>query len=182
MTKTNKLNLHQLPWPAKILQSLPPETQVEMKVTLSYFIEPNPGVRGWKYKYLYASHGLRFEVRRSLESLENFKQRINRQARDKEYSSSTVSDNGWILGSNLHGLGSVHSDTWQGSATELAQRGYIAVFPVTGWWKERPSFERWNKQARYTLVVSITTPNVETDIYTEVVNQINIDSLVKIPA
>jgi len=170
--KTNQLNLHQLPWPTDVLQSLPPETQVEMKVTLSYFIEPNPGVRGWKYKYLYASHGLRFEVRRSLETLEQFQQRINQQARDEEYNNSTVSDNGWILGSKLRSLGSVHSDIWRGSAAELAQRGYIAVYPVAGWWKERPNLERWHKQARYALIVSITTPNVETDIYTAVVNQI----------
>lgn len=178
--KTNQLNLHQLPWPTDVLQSLPSETQVEMKVTLSYFIEPNPGVRGWKYKYLYASHGLRFEVCRPLETPEQFQQRINQQARDEEYSSSAVSDNGWILGSKLRNFGSVHSDTWRGSAAELAQRGYIAVYPISGWWKERPNLERWHKQARYALIVSITTPNIETDIYTAVANQIQVNVAVDV--
>jgi len=179
--QTNQLNLHKLPWPTDILLSLPLETQVEMKVTLSYFIEPNPSSRGHNYKYLYASHGLRFEVRRPLETLEQFQQRINQQApRDKENSHSTVSDNGWLLGSNLRGLGSVHSDTWQGTAAELAQRGYIAVYPIAGWWKERPNLERWHKQARYALIVSITTPNIETDIYTAVVNQIQVNVTVDI--
>lgn len=178
--KTNQLNLHKLPWPIDVLQSLPPATQVEMKVTLSYFIEPNPSSRGHKHKYLYASHGLRFEVRRPLETPEQFQQRINQQARDAEYNSSAVSDNGWILGSKLRNFGSVHSDTWQGSAAELAQRGYIAVYPVSGWWKERPNLERWHKQARYALIVSITTPNVQTDIYTVVANQIQVNVLIDV--
>jgi hypothetical protein len=178
--KTNQLNLHQLPWPTDVLLSLPLETQVEMKVTLSYFIEPNPGVRGWKYKYLYASHGLRFEVCRRSETPEQFQQRINQQERDEEYANLTTSDNGWILGSKLRNFGSVHSDTWQGAAADLAQRGFIAVFPVAGWWKERPNLERWHKQARYALIVSITTPNVETDIYTAVANQVQINLSVEI--
>jgi hypothetical protein len=33
--KTRDINLHALPWPTEVLQSLPEETQVEMKVTLS---------------------------------------------------------------------------------------------------------------------------------------------------
>lgn len=39
------MHLHRLPWPLKELESLG-ETQVEMRVTLSYFIEPNPSERG----------------------------------------------------------------------------------------------------------------------------------------
>jgi hypothetical protein len=171
--KTRDINLHNLPWPSEILQGLPPDTQVEMKVTLSYFIEPNPGSRGWVNKFRYASHGLRFDVRKSLESIDQFKQRINKNARDEAYQRQSISDaEEWQLGSNLRGLGSVHSDTWTGLASALAEKGYIAVYPVIGWWKERPKFERWGNQARYALVVSIKTPEVETDIYTAVKNQI----------
>ena len=171
--KTRDINLHNLPWPTEVLQSLPPETQVEMKVTLSYFIEPNPGSRGWINKFRYASHGLRFDVRRSLETQKDFEKRINQQARDEEYQSQSTSDSEkWLLGSQLRGLGSIHSDTWAGSATELAEKGSVAVYPVIGWWKERANFERWGKQARYSLVVSIKAPEIETDIYTAVKSQI----------
>jgi len=171
--KTRDINLHKLPWPSEVLQSLPADTQVEMKVTLSYFIEPNPGSRGWTNKYRYASHGLRFDVRKSLEPIEQFKQRINQYARDEEYQNQSISDSDeWLLGGNLRGLGSVHSDTWTGSASALAEKGFVAVYPVIGWWKERANFERWGRQARYSLVVSIKTPEVETDIYTAVENQI----------
>jgi len=92
---------------------------------------------------------------------------------DEEYQSQSISDSDeWLLGGKLRGLGSVHSDTWTGSASALAEKGFVAVYPVIGWWKERANFERWGKQARYALVVSIKTPEVETDIYTEIKNQI----------
>lgn len=172
--KTRDINLHTLPWPTDVLHNLPPNTQVEMKVTLSYFIEPNPGERGWVNKYRYASHGLRFDVRRSLETLTDFKQRINQKARDEEhaYNGATPDSGQWLLGEKLRSLGSVHSDTWTGTAAELAERGYIAVYPVLGWWKERANLQRWGKSARYALIVGIKTPSVETDIYTAIENQI----------
>ena len=40
--KTRHMNLHQFPWPRTELEQLG-ETQVELRVTLSYYIEPNPG-------------------------------------------------------------------------------------------------------------------------------------------
>ena len=179
--KTRDINIHSLPWPAEALRAIPENTQVEMKVTLSYFVEPNPGQRGWVNKYRYASHGLRFDVRRPLENLEAFRQRINRQARDEEAGPArqSVGESGkWALGEKLRSLGSIHSDTWYGTAAELAARGYIAIYPVLGWWKERANLQRWGKSARYALVVSIKTPGVETDIYTPVVNQIAAQVLV----
>src|SRR5256885_8145814 len=38
---------------------------VEMRVTLSFFVEPNPSRRGWQSKFRYQSHGLRFADRKS---------------------------------------------------------------------------------------------------------------------
>ena len=38
-----------------------------MRVTLSYFIEPNPSQRG-NSRYRYQSHGLRFDVKRPTET------------------------------------------------------------------------------------------------------------------
>ncbi|MCK5230585.1 MAG: S8 family serine peptidase, partial [Desulfobulbaceae bacterium] len=148
-TETRDLNLHAIPWPVDTLQELS-DTPVKMRVTLSYFIEPNPARRGWGRKYSYSSHGLRFEVKRPLESLDDFRQRINKAARDEETgrSTATPSDANWTLGSNLRKLGSIHSDTWSGTAAELAERGHISIFPVMGWWKETPRHERWGSRAR----------------------------------
>lgn len=39
---TNDMHLRELPWPREALASLPGDTLVEMRTTLSYFIEPKP--------------------------------------------------------------------------------------------------------------------------------------------
>ncbi|MEB3217002.1 MAG: S8 family peptidase [Nostocales cyanobacterium 94392] len=172
--KTKEMNLHVLPWPKKELEKLR-EAKVEMRVTLSYFIEPNPGERGWQRKHSYASHGLRFGVKRSLETLDDFRKRINKEAREvEENSTSTTSnDNGWFLGAKIWNRGSIHSDIWRGTGAELAQKDAIGIHPVNGWWKYNPNLEGWNKTARYALIVSIRVPNqVDVDIYTPIYNQI----------
>jgi Subtilase family len=45
--KSKDMHLRMLPWPQERLAELG-DAQVELRVTLSYFIEPNPGERGWK--------------------------------------------------------------------------------------------------------------------------------------
>lgn len=170
--KTRDMHLHILPWPLDELESLG-ETKVKMRVTLSYFIEPNPSERGFSRRYAYASHGLRFDVKRPEERLQSFRERINRAARDEEEGSKSGGmDSNWLLGSQKRHLGSIHSDIWEGTATDLASRGHIAVYPTGGWWKERLALERYNKQARYALIVSIYTPETDVDIYAVVEMQI----------
>ncbi len=167
------MHLHSLPWPLEVLESLG-DSPVEMRVTLSYFVEPNPSRRGVRTKYRYESHGLRFDVKRPFESVATFRKRINRAARDENEGTprSYSADAAWLIGTHARHRGSLHSDLWQGNATDLASRGFIAVYPTAGWWKTRPSLERYDKVARYTLVVSIKVPEVDVDLYTEVENKI----------
>jgi hypothetical protein len=170
--KTRDLNLHRIPWPIQELEELG-ETEVEMRVTLSYFIEPNPARRGWTRRYSYASHGLRFEVKTPTETPNQFRRRINQLARDEELGNPSSSDAAkWFLGPDLRALGSIHADRWTGTAVELAQRGLVAVYPVIGWWRERHQLGRWAKRARYSLIISIKTPETDLDIYTPVENLI----------
>jgi hypothetical protein len=174
--KLREMNLHQLPWPLDELEELG-ETEVEMRVTLSYFIEPNPSARGVKSRYRYESHGLRFDVKRPHESDDDFRTRINAAARDEEEQSSISSgdDPNWVVGTRNRHRGSIHSDIWIGPAADLASRGMIAVFPVSGWWKSRPKLERYNQKTRYSLIVSIRAPEVDVELYSAVEN------LVKMP-
>jgi hypothetical protein len=62
--------LHQLPRPSDVLAKSS-TTVVELRVTLSYFIEPPSARQGWKRRYSYASHGLRFETRRQVNQRPN---------------------------------------------------------------------------------------------------------------
>jgi len=170
--KTRDMHLHRIPWPIAELEALG-ETQVEMRVTLSYFIEPNPAERGIKGRYRYESHGLRFDVKRPEETEREFRARINRIVRDEEEGTTTGgTDSGWDLGTNLRHLGSLHCDTWRGEAAKLAARGCLAVYPALGWWKTRTLLQRYNKQARYALIISIRAPEIDVDIYSPVKNMV----------
>ena len=169
------MHLYNLPWPREELEGLG-DTQVEMRVTLSYFIEPNPSRRGVRSRYRYESHGLRFDVKRPLESVDEFRSRINVAARDEEEETHRAhgSDPEWLIGKQTRHRGSLHADIWRGSAAELASRGSLAVYPAVGWWKTRQALERYDQTARYALVVSIKAPEVDVDLRTEVANQIGV--------
>jgi hypothetical protein len=173
--KTNDLNMHALPWPTAVLQGLPLDTNVQLRVTLSYFVEPSPGERGWDKKYGYASHGLRFAVQRPTESVQEFKDRINKHAREETYAAIHQNDAGrWTLGTDTPPNGSIHSNIWTGTAAQLANRSHIAVYPTQGWWKTRPKENRYERTVDYSLVVALETPDEATDIYTPVAQQIGV--------
>ena len=76
----------------------------------------------------------------------------------------------------MAGERSIHSDVWSGTAADLSQSHLVAVYPISGWWKERPHLARWNRRCRYSLIVSIEPPAGvgETDIYTPVAIQTGI--------
>lgn len=170
---TREMHLYRLPWPSSVLSSLG-EIMVNMRVTLSYFIEPGPGEIGWNSRYRYASYGLRFEVNSPSESETEFIQRINVQAReDGERPETEGPSDKWIIG-QARNVGSIHSDIWQGRAADLAASNLIAIYPTIGWWRERPNLNCWDKRCRYSLIVSIRTTKTDIDIYTPVAIQIGI--------
>lgn len=173
LIRTRDMNLHRLPWPRDELLALG-EQDVELRITLSYFIEPNPGERGWVRRHRYASHALRFAVKRSLESFTQFRQRINKAAEAEEAGKVAGAAGGddWVLGPTIRDRGSIHSDIWRGSAAALADRDAIGIYPVSGWWKEKPILQRWDRSARYALLVSIRAPGAEVDLYTAVANKL----------
>lgn len=168
------MNLHSLPWPKVQLQALPPDTKVELRVTLSYFIEPNPSARGVASKFHYPSHRLRFDVQRPLDATtEDFVARINAAAAREDNDDPIDSkDPNWILGDKQRHRGSLHQDVWTGTAAELASRGFIAVYPTKGWWRTRQALERYSLPARYSLIVSIRTPQTDVDLYTPIAQQV----------
>lgn len=181
--KTRDMRLHTLPWPKDVLEQMGGET-VRLRVTLSYFVEPSPGRRGWKHKHRYQSHGLRFDIKRPTDTDAYFLKRITKSAwdEDEERVSSSTDDRAWTIGSMLRCKGSIHSDVWTGTAAQLAAAGVLAVYPVTGWWKERPNLNRWNRTARYSLILSLETDATQVDLYTSIASQISVPISVATPA
>jgi len=173
--KMHEMHVHDLPWPAATLNDLAGQT-VRLRVTLSYFIEPNPGRRGWKTRHRYASHGLRFDVKNATESVPDFRKRLNKKALDEDEEKPTAGSDSahWVIGDRTRHRGSLHCDMWTGTAADLAARNVIGIYPVSGWWKEQPKRDRSEAGARYALVVSIETDVENVDIWTPVAQQIGV--------
>ncbi len=170
--KTNEFHLFDLPWPTEVLEELF-DTIVKVKITLSYFIEPNPGNKHYELSASYKSCGLRFKMINPREDEDSFKGRISKTLRQEGYKNNG-GDN-WILGSQLRDKGSIHKDIWEGTAADLATRNKVAVYPVGGWWKSRKKLARYDASVNYSLIMTIETPAEDTDIFTPVENMIPIE-------
>lgn len=177
----NELHIHKLPWPKEVLESLDNEI-VELRVTLSYYIEPSPGNIGWKDRYSYRSCGLRFDIKNSMESIEDFKKRVNKAARadDVNWRNELGASAPWYLGVNNRDVGSIHSDFMCLPGVELADVNGIAVYPVGGWWKERRKLKKYNEKIRYSLIISLSTKKTDIDLYTPIITEIQTPTIVEI--
>ncbi|AZA14356.1 hypothetical protein CCHOA_09865 [Corynebacterium choanae] len=172
--------LHPLPWPKDVLQSLG-ETEVRLRITLSYFVEPSASRRGWRNKYQYASHGLRFDLQGRTEDQSSFIRRVNREARGVDVGSRSHESQRWFLGERGRHLGSLHQDEWIGPGVELAHCSNIAVYPVGGWWKNNRNKDRQDLPVRYSLLVSLQTNKQAVDLYTPIATQLKVPVGIEIP-
>ncbi|MFO0631186.1 MAG: S8 family peptidase, partial [Polyangiales bacterium] len=170
--RSNELHEYTLPWPSQVLESLG-ETQVTLRVALSYFIEPDPSQRGKVERYAYASHQLGFEFMRGDESLDAFRRRLNAE----DGSRGGREGDGWTFGMHARHRGSLHVDHWRGDAVALARRNVLAVYPRRGWWRDRQDHDRVNRKVRYALVLSIETPEDAADLYSAVAKSTQVRAL-----
>lgn len=177
--ETNEIHFFNLPWPKEILLEMG-NIPVRLRVTLSYFIEPGAGEIGWKDKYRYQSHGLRFDINNVGEEEDEFRKRVNVEARDEnEEVNGNSGSNRWVIGANNRSNGSIHSDYWEGTAADLATCNLIAVFPIIGWWRERKHLGKVENLTRYSLVISLETPAQDVELYTTVKNMIEVPIEIK---
>lgn len=170
-----RFRLHTLPWPTEALEELG-SAPVRLRITLSYFIEPSASRRGWRQRYAYASHMLRFDMQGELESRQQFVARINRNAQVQEdgRSGAATTSARWLLGERQRHLGSLHQDEWHGTGSELAQCNSVAVYPAGGWWKNNRRQDRIDVPVRYSLILSLRTPEQSVDLYTPIATQLRI--------
>lgn len=167
----NEVHYYDLPWPKAELERLENRI-VQLKITLSYFIEPSPSEMAQVIPARYQSFGLRFDLKRKSETEPAFRHRINKLESLEQKPPKAESDNNWTFGSKHVAAGSVHSDVWVGPAIDLAARDKIAISPVSGWWRYRHHLGKCNSRARYSLVVSISSEGEDVRLYTEVANLI----------
>lgn len=160
-----QMRFHELPWPLEVLEELD-GVEAELRVTLSYFISPNPGAVIQGAVRAYASHGFNFDMKRPDESDEDAVARIN-----KLHDKPMLKTPGlrWKFGPQFRGRGGIKHDRLHlTNAADLARMAGIMVHPLKGWWGR--DISRVEQQARYSLIVTIRTP--EQEIYTEISNAI----------
>lgn len=179
--KFNTCDYYKLPIPSDMLEELENE-ELEMKITLSYFIDPNPGLAANVDPQRYQSHGLRFDHQRKTESANRFKLRLNPAERDDPRRRPALApvDPRWVLGEDSVSAGSLHCDVWRGPAIELLNRELICVKPVNGWWRQRASLDVCNRKSRYALIVTLKALNADIDIYTPIAVEIGLPTPVEI--
>jgi len=166
--KFNECHYYSLPWPKEILEQLQ-NTEIKLKITLSYFIEPSPGLSASIDPQRYQSYGLRFDLRRKGETKTAFKKRVNKFERETPQDRNAVNDDGnWVLGPKAIAAGSLHCDVLTGPAIDLLSRDTLCIYPVGGWWRNRASKEICEKFGRYALVVTIQTPDTTIDLHTPI--------------
>lgn len=151
-----KVKLFRLPLPDELLSGA--DADVELRVTLSYFAEPNKFGRK-------VFHGLdlKWDMQGPQETEAQFLQRINARKRPlgadgKRRKTSTSRSFSWDVGIQARSRGTVQSDRWRGKMSALAGDKLIAVFPVLGWWEKRQALRQ--QDMRFSLVVSVFGPGV----------------------
>lgn len=173
--KFGDCHYYTLPIPRRMLEDLENE-MVELKITLSYFIDPNPGLSANVDPQRYQSHGLRFDLRRKNESLDVFKKRVNPSERENPRigPQAEADDDRWLLGPQSVSSGSLHCDVWTGPAIELAGRDMLCIKPVVGWSRQRAAREVCNSTRRYSLIVTLKARNADIDLYTPISTTISL--------
>jgi len=166
----NEMHFYSLPWPKATLEQLENEI-VTMKVTLSYFIEPNLTGKAATRPDTYRSFGLRFDMKKRTETNARFRSRIS-ASQEKDGTEPDAEASCWLLGPKAIQAGSLHCDLWRGRAIDLAGHDAIAVYPVGGWWKSHIGQRRMSDKGRYSLVISLHAPGQAVDLHAEVATMV----------
>lgn len=168
--KFGQMNLYHMPWPKRVLEGFADE-MVRLKITLSYYIKPSPGVRSRLNKYTFQSIRLKFDVKGQNESDRDFKNRIKKITEEGE---DNVRDpelrNRWAIGITNRNQGSIISDSFTLNGVDMAKCDVIAIYPSGGWFKNR--LENLNLEIPYSLVVTLETSDEQVLLYNEVENLI----------
>lgn len=165
--------IYDLPWPTEELMKLG-EEKVIVRITLSYFIEPNPKVATSDY----AGASLAWDFQGPYESNDEFMKRVNRANRTEEDPTSGYTNTlNWQIGSIARSRGTIQSDFTVITAAELASCGKVVIYPRKGWWDTLR--ENKNKSIPYSIIISIETTNTEINLYEKIEAVIEEDNVIE---
>ena len=80
-------------------------------------------------------------VRRPTETTQTFPRRVKAQVDAEEQGmpfAASAADRNWFVGEALRRRGSLLSDTWTGTAADLANLGQLGVYPAMACLRDRP--------------------------------------------
>lgn len=169
---SREMLIYNLPWPKDFLYSLGEEL-VKLKVTLSYFVEPNPKAPTSNY----VGGSLMWDMQGPYEEDDDFLKRVNKKNRTEiDPTSGYNNEMKWEIGSNARSRGTIQSDRICMTAAELATCGKIVIYPRKGWWDVLKCTK--DKTIPYSMIISIQTQSEDIDLYTEIKNIIQIEQTV----
>lgn len=174
--KLGEVHFYQMPWSRALIEELDRE-YVELRVTLSYFVEPSPGRRGANHHSTYPSHGLQFLIKSGTQSSTEFRTDIaeSDDTGDRSGVGMFSSGSGWVSGVQNRERGSLRTDMWRGPAHRLLDVDEIAVVPLTGWWKLNRRLDRCSLSVPYSLIISLRTLGAGADLYTDISTTLGIE-------
>ena len=174
--RLKEMKYFKLPWPNVTLKDLG-ATEVSMRCTLSYFVEPDPHAVTRDRIERYHSYRLKFDVKRYGEEDGRAQARMNLLAVGAGLPAK-ADDDGWLMAQRS--MGTIVQDEWTGPAYKLAERAGISVVPIRGWWGDLPNLEKYTLPARFSLIVSIRSPrDGGQDIFSEALSRVPAKVLVE---
>ncbi len=151
-----KVKIYRLPLPESLLTN--DDSEVELRVTLSYFTEPNKFGRR-----TYHGLDLKWDMQGPQETEDAFIRRVNVLKRERDDEGKRVKPAKtesfpWDIGIRTRSRGTVQSDRWHGKMSALVGDKLIAIVPVLGWWEQRKALKF--QEMKFSLVVSVFGPGV----------------------
>ena len=148
----------EIPFPEEELHAIG-GSEVELAVTLSYFVEPTDNLT----RRSYAGGRLRWDIQGPTETTDGFRARINRLVHEQGVAPGTGSYP-WRIPADARSRGTLQHDHTSVPAAHLAGSRLLAVYPVLGWWED--GREAWDKDLPYSVVVSVDLGEVDLDVHT----------------
>jgi hypothetical protein len=151
-----KAKLYRLPIPESLLDQA--DSEVELRVTLSYFAEPNKFGRR-----TFRGLDLKWDMQGPHETADQFIERVNALKRSRSVDGKrkqpvrTESFN-WDVGIQTRSRGTVQSDRWRGKMSALAGDKLIAIVPILGWWDQRRPLRE--QAMNFSLIATVSGPGV----------------------